>query len=1146
MSKSNDFIDIVHEAVRAIGNDAIPIIEKHLNIHFENNKCCCPFHNEDTPSFVWNPKTSTAKCFGCNKNYSILNVLTDQKGSYKEALNELFRIAHMDVNTYGYKPFNNTEYTDWFKDYIYPKPELEPTDKVVDYLAKRGISKDTIDYAEIKEDKNGNIAFEYRDLDNELLCVKYRPTHAIKKGEPKMWFQKDVSSVPLLWNVKKLDYIQPLVITEGECFPSDVELLTLHGWVSIKDYIDCNDHRDIATYNKDGRIIFETPLALIKKPYKGDMIEYDSNGYHSLTTFNHNLVYIDKKNKIHKCKASKLLMQENAKVLVNFGYGLETTQIPDSYLIHHNWEGIVYCVTVSSGMLLVRYKDSIHVTGNCDALATIEAGYTNVASIPNGAGSLNWIEFNYDYLQNFERIILYFDNDRAGKEGLEKVIPRLGEYRCKIVKPTSEDEQMVTDYYEQFGVKGICKTDANNILLACGKQRLLELIDRAEEIPTKNLKYLMDCENQNINDIEKTSTGLKAVDDMFFGNLKGCLTIYTGLAGCVDCDTEFFNGYEWKRIADYQNGDKVLQYNTDGTATLVKPELYHKYTSDYLWNFSTKYGIDQCLSDEHEVYYITSKHNINHKQFSKIKEVHENTLHGFSGKFITSFEYGRNGINLTDAEIKLMCAVICDGSFYYDNRTDKDYSHRLSNNTCRFHIKKERKKNKLREIFTECGLKWREIESATIGYTDFYVVPPRHEKKFTSYWYNCTQRQFKIVCDNILFWDGHTDDVRKSFSTNIKENADFVQFAFTSCGYRARISTKDRVGEKYLTNGKWYTRQSIEYTVSITNRTLIGMTRKSGDKTKITKYKTTDGYKYCFTVPSHMWIMRRNGCIAITGNSGKSSLCNLTSVIAPIENGKKVFIFSGELSEGQLLNWVISPLGGVRHTSVWDVNGSERKGFSITAEAEKAIRQYYHDNIILYSDINELETNEKSLLQAMEIAYRKYNCEYFLIDNLMSIEFEDIGNSIYDNQKKFMVQMMNFTNRYQVCCNVVMHPRKMAAGEQELGIYSISGSSNLSNLAHRMVAVKRINEEDNPYSIEIQCIKDRPTQSAGKKCQVFYDYCTRRIYSNNEELFHKYNWEKNFTAHYSDAIKNNLICNRQDILRTIPMQVDYSNECTEM
>lgn len=49
---------------------------------------------------------------------------------------------------------------------------------------------------------------------------------------------------------------------------------------------------------------------------------------------------------------------------------------------------------------------------------------------------------------------------------------------------------------------------------------------------------------------------------------------------CVTGDTEFFNGYEWKRIDEYVEGDKVLQYNPDGTATLVDPLRYIHYQSD--------------------------------------------------------------------------------------------------------------------------------------------------------------------------------------------------------------------------------------------------------------------------------------------------------------------------------------------------------------------------------------------------------------------------------------------------------------------------------------------------------------------------------------------------------------------------------------
>ena len=993
--ESKELIEAIQSAKDIIGDDAIPIIEEHLGCKFNNqNKALCPFHSEDTPSFVWNPKTHTAKCFGCSKTYSILDYLVDVKGSFKEAVHELFKIAHIDYDVYNYKPFD-ADRIDWFNNYIYPHPEENPTEQhTIKYLGLRGISEKTIEYADIKEDKHGNIAFEYRDLDNKLLAVKYRPSHKIKHGETKMWFQKDSSSVPILWNVKKLDYTKPLCIQEGE--------------------IDC--------------------------------------------------------------------------------------------------------------------------------LSVIEAGYTNVCSIPNGASSLSWIEFNYDFLQNFNKIILWFDNDKAGQEGLNKVIPRLGEYRCKIVKPTPEDEQIVQDYYEQFGVEACRKTDANNILLACGTQRILDLIERAEEVPVKNLKYLMDCENQDVKDIEKTSTGLHELDTLLYGNLKGCLTIYTGQAGCVDADTEYFNGTEWKRIADYIEGDKVLQYNADGTATLVEPEVYYKYPAKYLWHFKTKYGLDQCLSEEHNVYYITSKGNLSHKTFKEIMDVHNNTLHGFSGRFVTSYKYSGSGIDLSDAEIKLMCAVICDGNFYYDNDKFESYRHRPSNDTCRFHIKKERKKEKLKEIFKECGLEYREVQSANQGYTDFYVIPPRHEKEFTDYWYNCSNHQLQVICDNILFWDGHEDGVRKSFSTTKKSIADFIQFVFTACGYRASLKVNDRSGQKYLTYGKIYTRKSAEYNVSITEKKLISMkTSKNCKKAQIEKYRTLDGFKYCFTVPSHMWIMRRNGCIAVTGNSGKSSICNLTSVIAPIEAGKKVFVFSGELSDGQLLNWIISPLAGINHTMVWDGNNGGRKGFSVTPEAENAIRKYYHDDIILYSDVNQLETNEDSLLQAMEVAYRKYNCEYFLIDNLMSISFDNVSDSIYENQKRYFIKLMNFVNQYEVTVNTIVHPRKGQNGDDKLGIYSLNGSSNLSNLCHRLIAVSRLKDDEEGYSMEIEIIKDRPSQAAGRKCKLMYDYCTRRIYSNNEELIHKFNWERDFHPNYSDFETKNLMINRPDVMLEVPKIIEITD-----
>lgn len=363
------------------------------------------------------------------------------------------------------------------------------------------------------------------------------------------------------------------------------------------------------------------------------------------------------------------------------------------------------------------------------------------------------------------------------------------------------------------------------------------------------------------------------------------VAMLTGGAGCVDCDTEFFTGQGWKRIADYTEGDKVLQYNEDGIAELVEPLAYIKKPCDKLWHFETKYGLNQTVCEEHRIITWSQKGHKHEENILDIVKRQYGSKPNWNNRFQTSFYYNGKGIDLTDSQIKLMCAVICDGSFYYDGRIDKEkYINRPSNNICRFHIKKERKKEKLRELFKECNLEYREKQSACKEYTDFYIVAPRHEKEFTSYWYNCNHHQLQVICDNILFWDGSfskptkTGAIRKSFSTVVKETADFIQFAYSACGYRSKISTYDRRGTNKITSTKQgvkqYKRKSVEYCVSINSRVLVGFHSDSRRPEKATipyQVPTTDGYKYCFTVPSHMLVLRRKDCIFITGNCGKTS-----------------------------------------------------------------------------------------------------------------------------------------------------------------------------------------------------------------------------------------------------------------------------------
>lgn len=396
------------------------------------------------------------------------------------------------------------------------------------------------------------------------------------------------------------------------------------------------------------------------------------------------------------------------------------------------------------------------------------------------------------------------------------------------------------------------------------------------KIKTELLRITNSKSKIKINDIEETiketerEQGFNFTEeqrDAIVEFTKVNVLALTGAAGCVDCDTEFFNGVKWKKISEYEMGEPVMQYNQDGTAELVVPKRYIKNEKDYLWQFETKYGINQCLSDNHMVVYETSKGNLNKKEFSEVMKIHNESVQGFSGKFYTTFKYKTNTkINLTDDEIRLMCAVICDGYF------SENYS---NINTCTINIKKLRKKERLIGILNRLNLEYHTIK-AEKGYTRFVFIAPLKEKEFSGHWYNCNDQQLKVITDEILHWDGSFSNGRLAFSTTNKSTADFVQFAFSSQAYRCKLISYDRTGQiKVSSNGEKYVRKSIEYVLSISDRikpSIGGFKRNNPNKTKINKYKTKDGFEYCFTVDSGMLVLRRKGCVFITGNCGKTSV----------------------------------------------------------------------------------------------------------------------------------------------------------------------------------------------------------------------------------------------------------------------------------
>ena len=637
----------------------------------------CPFHDEETPSFVWNPSTHSFKCFGCGTAYNIIDhYIGFYKMSYVEAVEKLLQDVKSD-----YQIFEKGMKTD--RQYKYPdRIEADDRSQVEEYMAMRKISAETLDYCDVQSDENNNIVFHYYNENDVLMLVKYRPARKIAKGEVKSWCQAGKDTTNLLFNMNKVDPSQPLLITEGECFRGNTEILTRDGWVRLDKYYHlAGNARNRQVLQVDEFLTgkFVEPEAFIKKSIDGKIASYEATsekdfGINTLEcTPDHNIITIDGASKLTKRKMNDLSKfskpQSIPQAVISDGKGLsqspallslqiallsssakfdhrmthtycrfyqcssrlyrrvialltelkidyfevadpEITSIPyvgfiqpDSLLedltmsfatnatitqkqriikdllffegrfnknaknttfyvanatnkdvlvtlIHltgmtcdissyrgyhriklssaigtgevdrayheYDYSGRVYCVSVPSGMILIRQNGTIFVCGNCDALAVIESGYTNTVSVPLGAGNEKWIDTNWDFLEQFDKIIVWADNDGPGLKMRKNVCSRLGSWRTYYVDVPEE-------------IDGINVKDANEILYNFGKEAVMRLIDDVKDYPIKDVVDLADVPDFDIESAQGLYSGFKELDEHIYKFIMGTLCIVTGV-----------------------------------------------------------------------------------------------------------------------------------------------------------------------------------------------------------------------------------------------------------------------------------------------------------------------------------------------------------------------------------------------------------------------------------------------------------------------------------------------------------------------------------------------------------------------------------------------------------------------------------------
>lgn len=206
--------EAILQAKEKLGNRNAQIIVEELGItdfDEKNMKCCCPFHQEDHASFIYNKKAFNFRCFGsCGRSYDILDVFMYKGATYAEACKKLFELAEMPYS-FGELGVKTKRH------YRYPH-EVPCTDKskVYAYFEQRKISRETLDALDVRQDSEGNVVFNYYDTNDVLTMVKYKPSHKVQHGQAKCWCQQNSDTAPLLFNMNRINVNSPLLICEGE------------------------------------------------------------------------------------------------------------------------------------------------------------------------------------------------------------------------------------------------------------------------------------------------------------------------------------------------------------------------------------------------------------------------------------------------------------------------------------------------------------------------------------------------------------------------------------------------------------------------------------------------------------------------------------------------------------------------------------------------------------------------------------------------------------------------------------------------------------------------------------------------------------------------------------------------------------------
>ena len=312
---------------------------------------------------------------------------------------------------------------------------------------------------------------------------------------------------------------------------------------------------------------------------------------------------------------------------------------------------------------------------------------------------------------------------------------------------------------------------------------------------------------------------------------------------CLTGDHEVLTDKGWVRL-DKWNGGNIACWNTIGEKISFQKSEMVKFPFSGQMVFYEDKRISQISTTEHKMYFKN-----HYKSEWRVGEISE--MLNYAHPAIPFTGYRQVQSNLDHIQLRVLIMIQADGHYTAEGNIKLSFSKLRKVERCKsllrkaeicFNLKEYMDKSKKRYVFTiysrHLPLWLRMFENKTF---DTWLFDESAD----------------VFFDELVHWDGYQSAKNSiQYSTVNRKNADIIQAFAHLSGRACQMSIKKRS----LVHNNWQDAYILDIWLRPKNAHQIQRKAKKIDYT---------GMVYCAMTPTGFFLVRRNGRVWVTGNSGR-------------------------------------------------------------------------------------------------------------------------------------------------------------------------------------------------------------------------------------------------------------------------------------